>query len=314
MEATAERVKYTFKVAGTSYRTDAIEDMLNEDCDYDESKAYLKENYIEGDRIWQYLPEYRDDVALVDEPENEHDPNAIRVEVGGVHIGYVKRGSTSRVRNLLKKDGVRVMIDIGGGPYKELYEDEDGKIQIEHGEIAFFAKLEITVPGEKQSPGPDPEQPRRPVTKFCPHCGSKIASSARFCPLCGAAIKDQQEAPAKKFCRSCGRQLSASADYCPICGQSTRPQAAHAPAYYPPAQQPNVIINNVNTVNAVNGREKNKWVAFLLCLFLGYFGAHKFYEGKVGMGILYLLTAGLVGFGWLIDCIILLTKPNPYYV
>lgn len=59
---------------------------------------------------------------------------------------------------------------------------------------------------------------------------------------------------------------------------------------------------------------KNKWVAFLLCLFLGWAGGHKFYEGKVGEGILYLLTIGLFGFGWGIDCIILLNKHNPYYV
>ena len=59
---------------------------------------------------------------------------------------------------------------------------------------------------------------------------------------------------------------------------------------------------------------KNKWISFFLCLFLGFFGAHKFYEGRVGMGILYLFTGGLLGIGWLINCITLLFKPNPYYV
>ena len=52
----------------------------------------------------------------------------------------------------------------------------------------------------------------------------------------------------------------------------------------------------------------------MLCLFLGGVGAHKFYEGKVGMGILYILTIGLFGIGVVVDLIAILFKPNPYYV
>ena len=70
-----------------------------------------------------------------------------------------------------------------------------------------------------------------------------------------------------------------------------------------------VIIQDKQT-----GKEKNKWVAFLLCIFLGCLGFHRFYEGKIATGILYLLTVGLCGVGVLIDAIIILTKPNPYYV
>lgn len=62
------------------------------------------------------------------------------------------------------------------------------------------------------------------------------------------------------------------------------------------------------------GKRKDKWVSFFLCLFLGFYGVHKFYEGRIGMGILYLFTAGLCGIGWIVDCIVLLSKPNPYYV
>jgi TM2 domain-containing membrane protein YozV len=58
---------------------------------------------------------------------------------------------------------------------------------------------------------------------------------------------------------------------------------------------------------------KNKWVSFFLCLFFGVFGAHKFYEGRILLGILYLCTAGLCGVGVVVDLIILLFKPNPYY-
>lgn len=42
-------------------------------------------------------------------------------------------------------------------------------------------------------------------------------------------------------------------------------------------------------------------IDFVLCLFLGYLGIHKFYEGKIGLGVLYLFTFGLFGIGWLID-------------
>lgn len=58
---------------------------------------------------------------------------------------------------------------------------------------------------------------------------------------------------------------------------------------------------------------KSKWVAFFLCLFFGVLGAHKFYEGRVLLGIVYIFTAGLFGIGVIFDLISLLFKPNPYY-
>lgn len=48
---------------------------------------------------------------------------------------------------------------------------------------------------------------------------------------------------------------------------------------------------------------KSQLVAFLLCLFLGYLGIHRFYLGYIGIGVLELLTAGLCGILTLIDFI-----------
>lgn len=119
-------------------------------------------------------------------------------------------------------------------------------------------------------------------TKFCKHCGTKIAEAAVICPHCGCQVEEMKK-----------------------------------------AEQPSIVINNANTNTNTNtnmngmgymARMKNKWVAFCLCFFLGMLGAHKFYEGRAGMGILYLFTGGLFGIGWLVDCIVLLCKPNPYYV
>ena len=139
--------------------------------------------------------------------------------------------------------------------------------------------------------------------KFCPNCGEP-APKKRFCPKCGAEISD----PKQTTCDKCGA-------YIPPVEEESKPKKDE------PAAQPTIVIhndntnvnNNVNTINAaLMAKAKNKWVAFFLCLCLGFVGAHKFYEGKIGMGILYLCTFGLFGFGWIIDCIALLLKPNPY--
>ncbi len=42
-------------------------------------------------------------------------------------------------------------------------------------------------------------------------------------------------------------------------------------------------------------------VAWILLTFLGVFGIHRFYLGKWGTGILYLLTVGLLGIGVIYD-------------
>ena len=50
---------------------------------------------------------------------------------------------------------------------------------------------------------------------------------------------------------------------------------------------------------------KSKGLAYLLWFFIGGFSAHRFYLGKIGTGILYLITFQLGGIGWIIDLFIL---------
>lgn len=76
-----------------------------------------------------------------------------------------------------------------------------------------------------------------------------------------------------------------------------------------------IVVTNSNVIiNGGVGRRCSKWKALLLCIFLGGLGAHKFYEGRVGMGFLYLFTVSLFGIGTVLDFFMLLFKPNPYFV
>ena len=52
---------------------------------------------------------------------------------------------------------------------------------------------------------------------------------------------------------------------------------------------------------------KSKVVALLLSIFLGSLGIDRFYVGKIGTGILKLLTFGGLGIWWLVDIIMIAT-------
>ncbi len=142
-------------------------------------------------------------------------------------------------------------------------------------------------------------------TFICANCGNEFENGLH-CPRCGIKVGQ-----AEKICPKCGNHYFTNA--CSNCGYTglnsgmQQQPVNTTPMYVQPQQQ--VVVQNTQ-----NGKPKNKTVALLLCLFLGFYGAHKFYEGNIGMGIVYLFTAGLFLIGWIIDIFIILAKPSTYYV
>lgn len=53
----------------------------------------------------------------------------------------------------------------------------------------------------------------------------------------------------------------------------------------------------------VRTSSKDKKTALILCIFLGLVGAHDFYLGRIGSGILKLCTGNIFMFGWISDII-----------
>lgn len=107
--------KHGFSVTGTKYNQDNIKSVLKRNANYDLTKVQLKK--IEG-CVYEYeqITTFKD-VQVVEEPDNEYDPNAVKVLYKGVCVGYIKKGITSRVKNLLKKPN-KIELHLYGGNYK----------------------------------------------------------------------------------------------------------------------------------------------------------------------------------------------------
>ena len=91
----------------------------------------------------------------------------------------------------------------------------------------------------------------------------------------------------EKFCSSCGAVIKMAAEICPKCG--VRQKAA------------------MSSGGDANASPKSRTTTLLLCIFLGGFGAHRFYTGRPGLGILQIVTLCGLCVWWILDFIFILT-------
>lgn len=85
----------------------------------------------------------------------------------------------------------------------------------------------------------------------------------------------------EKYCQECGAIINKKAVICPKCGCKVRGES----------------LDGINP----------QWIiTVLLCGFLGMFGTHRFYNGKILSGILQLITFGGFGIWYIIDLIMII--------
>ena len=114
-----------YKVTGMEHYIDNIIALAVKNDDYRLSKKELIEECLENERIYE-CDFYFTKVELVPEPDNPYDPNAVKVIVDDVLVGYIKAGSCTHILKVLKEDRiVKIECEIGGGNYKYLGYDED---------------------------------------------------------------------------------------------------------------------------------------------------------------------------------------------
>ena len=89
--------------------------------------------------------------------------------------------------------------------------------------------------------------------------------------------------PNQNFCTQCGTNLETDGQFCTKCGEKK--------------------LSAEMTTST-----KSPVVALILCIFLGSFGIHRFYVGKIGTGILMLITFGGLGVWLLVDLIFIVTN------
>ena len=138
------------RVAGVSFREDAIKDLMGENSAYFFTKNELVDSGYIGERVYKMWP-YYGTAILEPEPDNPEDPKAIKVMTAGVHVGYIKSGSCAHIHKVLREGRLETAkIEIDGGDYKIVLEDYDdytdkSTYSLEKDSVPIHAVLTLTL-------------------------------------------------------------------------------------------------------------------------------------------------------------------------
>lgn len=118
---------------------------------------------------------------------------------------------------------------------------------------------------------------------YCAYCKATVLNRHQKCPNCGSTVFLTDDEPV-------AHAREAAPEYRTIYVEKPVYHTVYVETPPRPATSP-----------------KSWTAALLLCLFFGGAGFHRFYVGKIGTGLLFLLTFGWCGIGWLVDLIAIIT-------
>jgi TM2 domain-containing membrane protein YozV len=111
------------------------------------------------------------------------------------------------------------------------------------------------------------------------------------------AMSSVEEAPGRRvFCPDCGAPMAADDRYCASCRWDAQNPENPAGRGLPSSPR-----------NLGPPSDKSRMTTLLLCVFAGFLGLHRFYVGRVGSGVLWLASFGLLSVGWIYDLVMVAT-------
>lgn len=126
----------TFKVAGVNYRMEQVYKLATPMKKWNMTNEQLLKQYP-GKRIYKYYFT-NEPVVLVPEPTNQNDPNAIKVMVNNIHVGYVPNDLCIIVRRIMQ-GSCTLSSKFSGGEYKVVFDDGSAK------NFADRVSIEVTI-------------------------------------------------------------------------------------------------------------------------------------------------------------------------
>lgn len=130
----------------------------------------------------------------------------------------------------------------------------------------------------------------------CPNCGAPLMDF--HCIYCGYEVPSDYER-VKRFAQEFTEDVKSNL------GPATQEWVDKAKQQAQNSQ--NAWYNQKRTGYGQEVSDKSRTLTLILLLFLGVWGIHHFYNGRIVLGIFYIFTWGFFGVGWLIDLVLILT-------